>query len=135
MDQLSPSESMQETDVAIAIVQKDGCYLVGLRAPGALLAGYAEFPGGKCQPGESPEQCAVRECLEETGIEVYVVTLRQVVVHDYPHGKVRIHFFACTPLEKGVPLDPFRWVERTELAKLSFPPANEAVVASLQGAP
>jgi len=134
MDQHTPTESKQETDVAIAIVQHEGRFLVGHRAPGAPLAEYAEFPGGKCQPEELPEQCAVRECREETGILVRVVTLRQVVVHDYPHGSVRLHFFECAPLDRRTPLDPFWWVDRTELAKLNFPPANQAVVTSLLAA-
>ena len=50
--------------IGIAVVEHAGRYLVGIRGPDVPLAGYAEFPGGKCLPNESPEDCAVRECRD-----------------------------------------------------------------------
>ena len=58
--------------IGIAVVEQAGHYLVGLRGPDVPLAGYAEFPGGKCLPNESPEDGAVRECREESGLLVTV---------------------------------------------------------------
>ncbi|HUG19005.1 MAG TPA: NUDIX domain-containing protein, partial [Planctomycetaceae bacterium] len=54
--------------VGIAIVEHQGRYLVGTRPADADLPGKLEFPGGKCEEGESPEHAATRECLEETGL-------------------------------------------------------------------
>jgi 8-oxo-dGTP pyrophosphatase MutT (NUDIX family) len=55
------------TRIGIAIVEHAGRFLVGVRGDGSPLSGKAEFPGGKCHENESPAECAVRECLEETG--------------------------------------------------------------------
>src|SRR4051812_46830278 len=63
----------KSTLVAIAVVEHDGKSLVGERPAGVALAGFAEFPGGKVEPGESPEAAAVRECIEESGLQVEIV--------------------------------------------------------------
>ena len=60
------------TEIAVAVVERDGSFLIGLRTAGLSLAGMAEFPGGKVEPGESPSAAAVRECLEETGLQIEV---------------------------------------------------------------
>jgi mutator protein MutT len=54
--------------VAIAVLEHNGKFLVGVRPPGVPLAGLAEFPGGKIDLGETPEAAAIRECREETGL-------------------------------------------------------------------
>ncbi len=122
------------TDVGIALVLHDGCYLVGHRGPDGPLAGYDEFPGGKCHAGETPADCAVRECFEETGLAVTVVRLRRAVEHTYPYGTVRLHFFDCQlkPAADSVPLPAaFAWVPREKLAELRFPDPNGPLVAEL----
>jgi mutator protein MutT len=120
--------------VAIALVPHQGCYLVGRRGPDGPLAGYFEFPGGKCQPDEPPEICAVRECREETGLDVEVLGLRHKVVHDYPYGKVDLHFFDCR-LVTGAPVTPlpgnFYWVPAIALRQLQFPEPNRPLIDSL----
>jgi mutator protein MutT len=122
---------MQEVAVAIGLVRRGECYLVGERPAGAPLAGCAEFPGGKLRPGETPEACVVRECLEETGLAVVVAGRRRVVTHDYPHARVTLTFFDCEAPGDAEPRPPFRWVPRRELAALCFPEANREVVAEL----
>ena len=98
--------------IGIAVVEHQGCYLVGIRPPGASLAGFAEFPGGKCEAGEEPATAAVRECLEETGLRVEVLELLTRRLYEYAYGSVDLHFYLCHPLE--VPeashdLHGFRW--------------------------
>jgi 8-oxo-dGTP diphosphatase len=122
------------TPVAIALVAHNGCFLVGRRGPDGPLAGFFEFPGGKCNPDESPNACAVRECLEETGLAIEVIRLRRDVLHTYPYGAVHLHFFDCrvvpghepNPLQLG-----FIWVPTAELLDFSFPEPNQALVAEL----
>ena len=54
--------------IGIAVVEHQGSYLIGIRPAGASLAGFAEFPGGKCEAGEEPAAAAVRECLDGTDL-------------------------------------------------------------------
>ena len=54
----------EPVEIAIAVVEHEGRFLIGLRPPGAPLAGLWEFAGGKLEPGETPQMAAARECLE-----------------------------------------------------------------------
>ncbi len=118
--------------VAIAIVEWENCFLVGQRPNDISLAGYWEFPGGKVDANETPPAAAIRECQEETGIEVEVVGEYPYVVYDYPHGRLHLRFFECRPtLVQSVARTRFRWVQRSELASLSFPPANAEILKIL----
>jgi 8-oxo-dGTP diphosphatase len=120
--------------VAIALVRHGGCYLVGRRGPDGPLAGYYEFPGGKCQPNESPESCAVRECREETGLEIDVVRLRRKVTHAYPYATVALHFFDCRILldSPQIPVaGNFFWAPLNDLRHFKFPDPNGPVIEEL----
>lgn len=122
----------QPIPIAVAVVEHAGCFLIGRRAEGVPLAGLWEFPGGKIQPGESPEQAAARECLEETGLVVRVGEPYPEVVHQYDHDRVRLYFFHCAPHDPSAgPRGPFRWVPPEELVRYEFPAANAALVAYL----
>ncbi len=122
------------TQIAIAVVEHEGKYLIGLRPQGVPLAGMWGFAGGKLEAGESPADCARRECLEETGLDVVIGELYEAVPFDYPHGQLVIHFLHATPLEphSAVP-ERFRWVSAAELADYEFPPANSGLLALLIG--
>ena len=126
--------SSSRIEIAIAVIEHAGKYLIGLRPEGVALAGYWEFPGGRVHIGESPEAAAVRECLEETSLAVRVVREYPVANHDYEHAAVCLHFFACEQLERALDTLPlrFRWVPVSELGDYQFPPANTALLARLQ---
>ena len=66
--------------VVAAVVQREGSVLLTKRIEGAHLGGFWEFPGGKLEDGESPEQALVRECREECGIEIAVQDILQTAV-------------------------------------------------------
>jgi len=123
------------TRIGIAVVRARDHVVVGLRGPSQTLSGFAEFPGGKCHPDESPEHCAVRECLEETGLTV--TARRQVHVQNwsYDHGDVELHFWLCELDASDVQLPectaPFRWVSLHDLPNLNFPPANAVCLVQL----
>ena len=118
--------------IAVAVLHCQGQVLIGQRGPATPLAGYWEFPGGKMLPGETPEEAAVRECREETGLEIRILELLAVVDHQYEHAAVRLHFFLAKPVRPTrQQLPPFCWVPIGELAKYQFPPANDSVLAEL----
>ena len=122
------------TDVGIGLIRRGGDFLVRRRPEGTVYAGYWEFPGGKCEPGETPAQTTARECREETGLEVVVGRLRRVIEHRYPHGPVRLFFFDCVPADPAA--EPAadsgsRWVPAIQLLSLRFPEANEPLLEEL----
>jgi mutator protein MutT len=122
----------QPTQIAIAVVEDRGRFLVGTRRGDQALAGFSEFPGGRMEAGETPEVAAVRECLEETGLEVRATDAFPSVSYDYSHGQVCLHFIACELAGSHVePREPFRWLSRPELAECVFPPANALIIRCL----
>jgi 8-oxo-dGTP diphosphatase len=122
--------------VGIGLVARDGRYLIRQRPelPGSPMPGYWEFAGGKCEPGETAEEAARRECGEEIGVPVRVRRLRQVITHQYPHGLVELYYFDCEladPTAEPSASSGFRWVEAQDLPAYRFPGANEPVVEDL----
>lgn len=128
------SRHPQTIEVAAGLLFQHGRLLLTQRPAGTHLAGLWEFPGGKREPGESWEQCLVRELQEELGIEVRVLECVSDHTHAYPDRTIRLRFYRCR-LEKGEPagLDgqQWRWVRREELAGLAFPPADAALIERL----
>ena len=119
--------------VTAAIIQRDDRYLVTRRQPGAHLAGVWEFPGGKCDAGESLSACMSRELREELGIRATVGPELFTASHDYPDRRVELHFFECQASDDPAPLlgQEMRWVTRAELVGLEFPPADEELIRLL----
>ena len=115
--------------VAAAVIEDDGRYFVTRRQPGVHLEGYWEFPGGKCEPGESLAACLAREMREELGTAIAVGAEIFTVAHDYPDRRVELHFLACHLLSEPQPClgQEMRWVAREDLAALRFPPADDAL--------
>ena len=121
------------TPIAIAVVEHEGRFLIGQRPAGVPLAGLWEFPGGKIQPGETPEAAAVRECLEETGLAVEPLFRYPDHIEHYDHGQVTLHFIACRLVDpaQAVAEPPFHWVSRLELADFAFPSGNAGLLKIL----
>ncbi len=121
--------------VAAAVVLRDGCVLLTRRAKGQHLAGMWEFPGGKLEPGESPEETLVRECREECGIDIEVGEILDVTHHRYPEKDVLLLFYRCA-LRGGevqhLQVADHAWVPPGELDRYELPPADERVVACIQ---
>ncbi len=129
--------SMEARDpilVTAGVVIQDGHVLVARRKAGSHLAGLWEFPGGKLEPGESPEECLARELREELGVSVRVGRVLETVYHRYPEKNVLLLFYACE-LTDGEPqaLDvaDVAWVRRAELSDLDWVPADVAFVERL----
>src|SRR5262249_10361283 len=86
-------------NVAAGLVFHKGKLLITLRHDDSHLGGLWEFPGGKLEPGETFEQCLVRELREELGIEVIVGELIENLTHEYPGKTVHLRFFCCDWLQ------------------------------------
>ena len=128
------TEATDPIRVGIGLIERAGRYLIRRRLPGQIMAGIWEFPGGKAESNESPAQAAIRECLEEVGVEVAVDRLRSQVVHRYPHGLVELSYYDCRTIDPNAepPAETgFVWVAATELPGYTFPEANESVIADL----
>ena len=126
---------MKAIVVSAAVVERDGAYLVTRRLRGTHLEGYWEFPGGKCEPGETFEHCLIREIREELGCDMTVGARLLSVAHDYSDRTVHLHFFRCTLTGEPRSLlgQEMRWVPREALRSLSFPPADEELIQLLAG--
>lgn len=125
---------MDTTLIGIAVVESAGSFLVGRRMEGQVLAGKAEFPGGKCEPGEASDDCAVRECREETGLTVIPDRLLDRTVFEYDHGCVELHFWLCQLVDTDADPDgEFQWIPAAELRDLPFPEGNARVLQTLTG--
>lgn len=120
--------------VGIAVVEHAGRYLVGVRGADGPLPGKAEFPGGKCGSGEEPRDCVLRECREETGLDVAAVECLLQREFDYDHAHVDLHFWLCRPADPQAVAEVhrgFRWVAGSDLRLLEFPEANGPVIERL----
>ncbi|MGB7220425.1 MAG: (deoxy)nucleoside triphosphate pyrophosphohydrolase [Vicinamibacterales bacterium] len=119
--------------VAAAVIERDGCFLVTRRVRGAHLEGYWEFPGGKCETGETHAACLVREIREELGVEIAVGDEVFATTHDYPERRVELHFLRGNIFGTPTPQmgQEMRWVPRDDLASLPFPPADAELIRVL----
>jgi mutator protein MutT len=124
---------MPHVTVVAAVIERGGRYLVSRRLAGTHLAGLWEFPGGKCEPGESQERCLARELDEELGVASTVGPELIVVEHAYPDRSVRLHFRRCEVEGDPQPRlgQELRWVTASELSGLELPEADRGLVELL----
>jgi mutator protein MutT len=123
------------TDVAAGLVFREGKLLITLRYDDAHLGGLWEFPGGKLEPGETFEQCLLRELREELAIEVEIIDLIETDTHAYPGKTVRLKFFRCrwkANEPRALGCADFKWVKARELKKYEFPAADAVLIERLE---
>jgi A/G-specific adenine glycosylase len=128
-----PSKRRPHVRAAVVVLREKGRWFVQRRAPSGLLAGLWEFPGGKVEANERPEDAAVRELFEETGLRGRGLRYRGVVRHGYSHFTVELHVFEGVPDPDRGGARPAgqRWVTTSELRRLPIPKATEKVVRLL----
>ena len=120
--------------VAAAVVREGGRVLLTRRVDGAHLGGLWEFPGGKVEAGESPEDALVRECREECAIDVEVLDIVDVTFHRYPHKDVLLLFYDCRRVGGEVAhvgVAEHAWVLPSELERYPLPPPDAKLVQKL----
>ena len=124
------------TVVAAALVDPDGRVLVAERPPGKHLAGQWEFPGGKIEPGETPETALVRELTEELGVDTSASCLAPAgfASHAYPDFHLVLLLFACRKWSgtvRGRDGQRLLWLRVNDLFALDMPPADRPLLGLL----
>ena len=120
--------------VTAAFLEKDGKILIARRKPGAALAGKWEFPGGKLEAGETPEQCLKRELLEEFGVETRIGAFICSSKFEYKHLPIELLVYRAYLVAGGFELrdhDQLAWVTLAELKDYDFAAADIPVVEHL----
>jgi 8-oxo-dGTP diphosphatase len=123
---------------ACALVDPDGRVLIAQRPMGKSMAGLWEFPGGKIEPGERPEQTLIRELNEELGIAVDETCLAPLTFasHRYPDFHLLMPFYVCrkwTGLATAREGQKIAWVRPNRLRDYAMPPADEPLISHLMG--
>jgi 8-oxo-dGTP diphosphatase len=122
---------------AVALVDADGRVLLTQRPPGKPLAGLWEFPGGKVNPGETPERALIRELAEELGIDVAASCLAPFTFasYSYPDFHLLMPLYLCR-IWSGIPTaregQRLAWVRPARLGDYPMPPADPPLVAMLR---
>ncbi|MAW99315.1 MAG: 8-oxo-dGTP diphosphatase MutT [Sphingomonas sp.] len=122
--------------VAAAMVDADGRVLVQRRPEGTAMAGLWEFPGGKPEPGETPEAALIRELNEELGIETEASCLAPAAFASEPLGERHLLLLLYVLRKwRGVPTalhaSELKWVRPNELFALDMPPADKPLIGLL----
>ena len=122
---------LPRVSAAIAIIWRGDRVLTALRSPDVFLAGMREFPGGKIEPGETADQCAVREAKEETGYEIRLTGKRPPLNYDYLDRCVTLYPFDAE-IEGGTESPGVHWMSIGELRNEDFPPATAPLLDDLR---
>jgi len=121
---------------ACALVDADGRVLIAQRPQGKAMAGLWEFPGGKVEDGERPEETLIRELKEELGITVSEPCLAPLTFasHSYPDFHLLMPLYVCRRWEGTVAAQEgqqLKWVKPNRLRDYPMPPADEPLVSHL----
>jgi len=122
---------------AVALIDKDGRVLLAQRPEGKSMAGLWEFPGGKVESGESPEQALIRELREELGIDTWQSCLAPLTFasHKYDDFHLLMPLFACRKwqgIPQGLEGQQLTWVRANKLRDYPMPPADVPLVSVLR---
>ncbi|WP_108893075.1 (deoxy)nucleoside triphosphate pyrophosphohydrolase [Palleronia abyssalis] len=122
---------------AVALIDRDGRVLLAQRPEGKSMAGLWEFPGGKIEPGERPEEALIRELHEELGIDTWASCLAPLTFasHAYDDFHLLMPLFACRKWD-GQPRakegQVLKWVRPDEMRSYPMPPADLPLIPILR---
>ena len=126
---------MKTIEVVAAIIIKDGHVFATQRGYGEWQ-GWWEFPGGKMEAGESPQEALRREIKEELDADVSVGELLETVEWDYPNFHLTMHCFVCSLLSESLHLNEHEaaaWLSRETLRSVKWLPADVEVLERIDG--
>ena len=125
---------MKTIEVVAAIIIRDGEVLATQRGYGDFK-GWWEFPGGKIEEGECPQEALVREIREELDAEIEVGDLLETVEWDYPTFHLTLHCFVCTLTSDSMHLNEHEaaaWLTKDTLRSVKWLPADEGILAKIE---
>lgn len=125
---------MKTIEVVAAIMIHNAQIFATQRGYGEFKGGW-EFPGGKMEPGETPQQALVREIKEELDTEIEVGDLLETIEYDYPKFHLTMHCFLCTIRSGDLVLkehEAAKWLTKEELDSVDWLPADIKVVKTLK---
>ena len=125
---------MKTIEVVAAIIHQNKQIFATQRGYGDFKGGW-EFPGGKVEPGETPEAALVREIREELAVEISVGELLTTVEYDYPNFHLTMHCYLCQLIGGELRLlehQAARWLGKGELYSVEWLPADEGVIPLLE---
>ena len=125
---------MKTIEVVAAIIIKDGEVFATQRGYGEWK-GWWEFPGGKIEPGETPQEALVREIREELDADLSVGALLETVEWDYPTFHLTMHCYLCTLLSASLNLNEHQaaaWLTPQTLTTVKWLPADEGLIGRLR---
>lgn len=121
---------MKTIEVVAAIIVKGKKVFATQRGYGEFKDGW-EFPGGKIEQGESPEEALIREIREELDVDIKVGRLLETVEYDYPNFHLTMHCFICELLSEEIVLkehEDAKWLEEDELDSVDWLPADVSLI-------
>lgn len=122
-------------DVVAALIRDGEQFLICKRPAHKACPLMWEFPGGKIEPGESPEEALVRECWEELDVGLAVGALYTQVRHDYPDFSIRLSLYEAV-IEQGTLVrrehEELAWIRSSDIPKYEFCPADVDIVNKIQ---
>lgn len=126
---------MKQIEVVAAIIRKGDKIFATQRGYGDFKDWW-EFPGGKIEPGETPEQALVREIREELDAEIQIHDLLHTVEWDYPQFHLTLHCYICSLLNDALHLNEHesaKWLGANELHSVQWLPADEGLLPFIEG--
>lgn len=120
--------------VTAALLRKGSKILITKRPADKQQGGFWEFPGGKLQPNETPQQALQRELREELDLEIEVGAIFEVIYHRYDWGPVLILVYECLPLSeviRNLEVDEHRWLSVEQLPEYDLLPADRPIIDKL----
>jgi 8-oxo-dGTP diphosphatase len=127
--------SSPPVSVTAAVIEDKGCILIARRTSSSHGPGGWEFPGGKIEPGETAEECLIREIYEELKIRIHILGPFLDYVHEYPGKSIRLISFKAQ-ITDGIPVpadhEELAWVAPDQLPGYTFLAADLPIVEAIR---
>lgn len=125
---------MKTVDVVAALIVHEGRIFATQRGYGEWKD-YWEFPGGKVEPGEAPEDAVAREILEELATEIRIERYVTTIEWDYPDFHLRMRCYLCSVISGSLTLlehEAAAWLDREHLRSVQWLPADETIISEIE---
>lgn len=125
----------KKIEVSAAVIHRNGKTYIQQRPQKGLMGGLWEFPGGKIEKGETPEECLSREIKEELGVQIKIKEKILTIKHSYTQFRVTLHVFTCSLLSgkiRATCCEQWKWVSPQDINKHPFPAANVKILDHLK---